>query len=37
MGVYLLVLTNKVKISLEGFRVICIRWWKRKVIRVMFK
>ena len=30
-------LPHKVKIYLEGLRVICFRWWKRKVIHGMFK
>ena len=37
MDVYPLVLPHKVKISLEGLRVLCLRWWKRKVIHGMFK
>ena len=30
--VYPLVLPHKVKISLEGLRMLCLRWWKSKVI-----
>ena len=36
MDVYPLVLPHKVKISLEGFSVLCLRLWKRKVIHGMF-
>ena len=32
-----MVLPQKVKRSLEGFIKIYLRWWKRKVIRGMFK
>ena len=34
---YPLVLPHKRKISLEEFRVLCLRWWNRKVIPGMFK
>ena len=37
MDVYPLVLPHKVKISLEGLRVLCLRWWKRKVVCGVFK
>ena len=37
MGMYPLVLPQKVKRSLGGLYVLCIRWWKRKVIRGMFQ
>ena len=37
MDGYPLVLLKKVKRYLEGLCVICIRWWKSKVIRGMFK
>ena len=37
MDVYPLVLPHKVRIYIEGLRVLYLRWWKRKVIRGMFK
>ena len=37
MEVYPLVLPHKVKISIEGLCMLCLRWWKRKVIHGMFK
>ena len=37
MEVYPLVLPQKLKIFLEGLRVLCIRWWERKAIHGMFK
>ena len=37
MDVYPLVLPHKVNIYIKGFRVLYLRWWKRKVIRGMFK
>ena len=37
MDLYPLVLPHKVRRNLEGLRVLCIRWWKRKVVRGMFK
>ena len=37
MEVYPLVLPKKVKISIEGLRVLCIMWWKRKFICGMFR
>ena len=37
MDVYPLALTHKVKRSIEGLRVLYLRWWKRKVIHGMFK
>ena len=37
MEVFHLVLPNKFNRCLEGLRALCIRWWKRKVIRGMFK
>ena len=37
MDVYPLALTHKMKRSIEGLRVLCLRWWKRKVIHGMFK
>ena len=32
-----MVLSHKVKRYPEGFRVICLRWWKRKVVCGVFK
>ena len=37
MDMYPLVLPHKVKRSLEGFLVLCLRWWKRNVIHDVFK
>ena len=37
MYVYHLVLPNKVKRSLEGLNMLCLRWRKRKFIYSMFK
>ena len=37
MEVYPLVLPHKVKRSIEGLHVLCIRWWNRKVIRGMLQ
>ena len=37
MEVYLLVLPQKIKIYLEWFRVFCLRWLKKEVIRGLFK
>ena len=37
MDVYPLVLPQKVNRYLEELHMLCIRWWKRKVIRGMFK
>ena len=37
MYVYSLVLPQKVNISLEGLHVLCLRWWKRKVVYGMFR
>ena len=37
MEMYPLVLPQKVNRYLEGLRVLYLRWWKSKVIRVMFK
>ena len=37
MDVYPLVLSHKVKRLLEGLRMLCLRWCKRKVIHGMFK
>ena len=36
MDIYPLGLPHKVKKYLEGLHVLCIRWWKRKVIHGMF-
>ena len=37
MDIYPLVLLHKVKRYIEGLHVLCLRWWKRKVIRGVFK
>ena len=37
MEVYPLVLPPKVKISLEGLQMLCLRWWNRKGICRFFK
>ena len=37
MNMYSQVLPYKLKRSIEGLRVLCLRWWNRKVIRGMFK
>ena len=35
--IYPLVSLQKVKIYLDGIRVLCLRWWKKKVIHGMFR
>ena len=37
MDMYPMVLTQKVKGYLEGLRVICLRYWKRKAVHGVFK